>query len=89
MAKLCARCSRPFKVIKATMVCRDSTLTCIHLAILSARHVCAQHVVVWSALVRPRPHYYLWYACVLFGLYVLCCHGVLYCMHSVVTYVHK
>jgi hypothetical protein len=55
-------------------VCRDSIITCIHMAVLSACYACAQHVAVWSALMRPRLCYYLWYDHALFVLYILCCH---------------
>jgi hypothetical protein len=70
-------------------VYRDSISTHIHLAVLSACLAHAQYAVVWSALARPRPHYYLWCVHTLFVLYALCCHAthVLYmwccdlCMH--------
>jgi hypothetical protein len=43
------------------MVYRDYVITHVCLAVLSACHAHAQHVAIWSAPMRPRSHYYLWY----------------------------
>jgi hypothetical protein len=70
------------------IVCRDNLTMCIYLAVLLTSDAHAQHMVVWSALVRPRLHSYLWNCHVVFVLYVFHLHNGLYYMHCVATYVY-
>jgi hypothetical protein len=69
------------------MVYRHFYTTHVHLAVLSTCDACAQHMVVWSAPVRPRPHSYLWDCHTLFGTICVLFVWQVYYMHGVVTYV--
>jgi hypothetical protein len=43
----------------SVMIHRNSTVVCIHVAVLFVYYAHAHHVVVWGAIARPRLHHYL------------------------------